>query len=161
MSLRRADPSSRGVLRTVVCHWVWSRNRKNEAAGPRWVVAPEEEEEEEEEEKEEEGRVFAELLKQRQDSSEFEPNFQIYSYKMVILVDRYWTRAVFSHASHCARWSVLTGCLWPHTTKTIQCINSILPCFNEGVKKFMMFYDTVLTKIAWQESSKIFLTYFM
>jgi hypothetical protein len=31
-SLRRADPSSRGVLPTVVCHWVWSRNFKNEAA---------------------------------------------------------------------------------------------------------------------------------
>ena len=31
-SLRRAYPSSRGVLPTVVCHWVWSRNVENEAA---------------------------------------------------------------------------------------------------------------------------------
>ena len=31
-SLRRADPSSRGVLPTVVCHCVWSRNLNNEAA---------------------------------------------------------------------------------------------------------------------------------
>ena len=29
--LRRADSSSRGVLPTVVCHWVWSRNLKNVA----------------------------------------------------------------------------------------------------------------------------------
>jgi hypothetical protein len=29
-SLRRTDPSSRGVLPTVVCHCVWSRNLKNE-----------------------------------------------------------------------------------------------------------------------------------
>jgi hypothetical protein len=31
-SMRRADPSSRGVLPTVACHWVWSRNVENEAA---------------------------------------------------------------------------------------------------------------------------------
>jgi hypothetical protein len=30
-SLRRADPSSRGVLPTVVCHCVWSRNLEHEA----------------------------------------------------------------------------------------------------------------------------------
>jgi hypothetical protein len=30
-SLRLADPSSRGVLPTVVCHSEWSRNLKNEA----------------------------------------------------------------------------------------------------------------------------------
>jgi hypothetical protein len=28
-SLRRADPSSRGVLSTVVCVWVWSSENKN------------------------------------------------------------------------------------------------------------------------------------
>ena len=31
-SLRRADPSSRGVLATVVCHDVGSRNFKNKAS---------------------------------------------------------------------------------------------------------------------------------
>ena len=34
-SLRRADPSSRGVLPTVLCHCVWSRNLHNEAAWTR------------------------------------------------------------------------------------------------------------------------------
>jgi hypothetical protein len=38
-SVRRADHSSRGVLPTVVCHCVWSRNLKNEEAKTRkWVV---------------------------------------------------------------------------------------------------------------------------
>jgi hypothetical protein len=32
LSLRRADPSFRGVLPIVVCYCVWSRNLKNEAA---------------------------------------------------------------------------------------------------------------------------------
>jgi hypothetical protein len=32
MSLRRADPSSRGVIPTVMCLCVWSRNLKNETA---------------------------------------------------------------------------------------------------------------------------------
>jgi hypothetical protein len=32
MSLRRADPSSRRVLPTVLCHCLWSENFKNEAA---------------------------------------------------------------------------------------------------------------------------------
>jgi hypothetical protein len=37
--MRRADHSSRGVLPTVVCHCVWSRNLKNEEAKTRkWVV---------------------------------------------------------------------------------------------------------------------------
>ena len=31
-SLRRADPSFRGILPSVVCHYMWSRNLKNEAA---------------------------------------------------------------------------------------------------------------------------------
>jgi hypothetical protein len=38
-SLRRADHSSRGVLPTVLCHYVWSRNLKTEKAKTRkWVV---------------------------------------------------------------------------------------------------------------------------
>jgi hypothetical protein len=38
-SLRRADHSSRGVLPTVLCHCVWSRNLKNEEAKTsKWVV---------------------------------------------------------------------------------------------------------------------------
>jgi hypothetical protein len=38
-SLRRADPSSRGVLPTMVCHCVWSRNLMNEEAKTcKWVI---------------------------------------------------------------------------------------------------------------------------
>ena len=40
-SLRRADHSSTGVLPTVVCRSVWSRNVKNEEAmASRWAAAP-------------------------------------------------------------------------------------------------------------------------
>jgi hypothetical protein len=42
VSLRRADHSSRGVLPTVLCPCVWSRNLKNEEARTRkWVVEEE------------------------------------------------------------------------------------------------------------------------
>jgi hypothetical protein len=38
-SVRRADHSSRGVLPTVLCHCVWSRNLKNEDTKTcKWVV---------------------------------------------------------------------------------------------------------------------------
>jgi hypothetical protein len=38
-SLWRGDHSTRGVLPTVLCHCVWSRNLKNEEAKTRkWVV---------------------------------------------------------------------------------------------------------------------------
>jgi len=37
-SLRRADRSSRGVLPTVVCRCVWSRNSKNEETMAHWVL---------------------------------------------------------------------------------------------------------------------------
>jgi hypothetical protein len=43
-SLRRADPSSRGVLPTVWCVWVWWWSLDNEGSpGPLWAVAPWEE----------------------------------------------------------------------------------------------------------------------